>query len=263
MIKYIAIIKAGLIGILIYRASAFLVSLTNLLYVVIIYFLWKAVYADSGVINGMTFGQTFTYLALASTLFNIYYTYTEWKMSADVVSGNILMDIVRPVDYQAKMFFTAVAGVLFRLLWIGFPAIMLVIFFGGGDIFALNNLAYFLLAFAAAYIISFQLDYIAGLSAFYTESIWGISLTKQSVVMLLSGAVVPVAFFPDSMRPIIAWTPFHHIYNTPLTILTSKSLERGECLQMLIAQFTWIGIIYFLARFSHQIAVRQVTVNGG
>jgi ABC-2 type transport system permease protein len=180
-----------------------------------------------------------------------------------VVSGNILMDIIRPVDYQAKMFFTAVAGVLFRLLWIGFPAIMLVMFFGGGDIFALNNLAYFLPAFVAAYIISFQLDYITGLSAFYTESIWGISLTKQSVVMLLSGAVVPVAFFPDMMRPVIAWTPFHHIYNTPLTILTSKSLERGECLQMLIAQFAWIGIIYFLTRFSHRIAVRQVTVNGG
>jgi ABC-2 type transport system permease protein len=255
LIKYIAIAKAGFIGILAYRASAFLVSLTNLFYVAIIYFLWKAVYADSEVINGMTFGQTFTYLALASTLFNVYYTFTEWKMSAEVVSGNILMDIVRPVDYQAKMFFTAVAAVLFRLLWVGFPAIVLVTFLGGGDFFVLKNLAYFLLAFVSAY--------IAGLSAFYTESIWGICLTKESVVMLLSGAVVPVAFFPESMRPIIEWTPFHHIYNTPLTILTSKDLGQGECLQMLTAQFVWIWIIYFITRFSHKIAVRQVTINGG
>lgn len=264
MNKYVAITKAGFMGILAYRASALLVSLTNLAYVAIIYFLWKAVYAGSAaVINGMTFEQTFTYLALASTLFNVYYTFTEWKMSADVVSGNILMDIIRPVDYQAKVFFNAIAAVLFRLLWIGFPAIMLVIFLGSGDIFVLKNLAYFLLAFASAYVISFQLDYITGLSAFYTESIWGISMTKESIVFLLSGAVVPVAFFPDSMRVIIAWTPFHHIYNTPLTILTSKSLGQGECLQLIAAQLMWIGIIYFVTRFAHQIAVKQVTVNGG
>lgn len=264
MIKYIAITKAGFMGILVYRASALLVSLANLFYVGIIYFLWKAVYAGSaGVINGMTFEQTFTYLALASTLFNVYYTFTEWKMSGDVLSGNILMDIVRPVDYQAKVFFSAVAAVLFRLLWIGFPAIVLVIFLGGGDIFVLENLGYFLLAFVSAYIISFQLDYITGLSAFYTESVWGISLTKESVIMLLSGAAVPVAFFPESMLPIIAWTPFHHIYNTPLMILTSKNLGQSECLQMLMAQFVWIGIIYFITRFSHQIAVKQITVNGG
>lgn len=264
MRKYIAIVKAGFMGTLAYRGAALLVSVINFTYIAVIYFLWKAIYAGSdGVINGMSFKQTFTYLAMASTIFNVYKTFTEWKMSADILSGNILMDIVRPVDYQAKVFFSAVAAVLFRILWVAFPIFLLVVLLGGAEIFVLRNLLYFLAAFASAYIISFQLDYITGLAAFYTESIWGISLTKESIVLLLSGAVVPVAFFPDPMRLIVAWTPFPHIFNTPLTILTSASLGQSDCLRMIIAQSGWIVTTYLISRLAHGAAVKQVTVNGG
>jgi ABC-2 type transport system permease protein len=247
-----------------YRGSALLVSVINFVYIAIIYFLWKAVYAGSGgIINGMSFKQTFAYLAVASTTFNVYKTFTEWKMSEDVVSGNIVMDMVKPIDYQAKIFFGAVAGVLFRILWVGFPVFVLIFLLGGTEVFEPANLHYFVVAFVSAYIISFQLDYITGLASFYTESNWGITMTKESIVLLLSGAVVPVAFFPDSLRPIVAWTPFHHIYNTPLTILTSKALEWSECLSMVISQCAWIGVIFVVSRLAQRVALRQLTVNGG
>jgi ABC-2 type transport system permease protein len=256
--------KAGFMSALSYRATVLLVSVVNFAYIAVIYFLWKAIYADSGgVINGMSFEQAFTYLAMASTIFYIYKTFVDGKISADIVSGNIIIDIVRPIDYQAKVFFSAFAAVLSRIIWAGVPVFLLVIALVGPDVFVLKNLMYFFAAFTASYVISFQFDYITGLASFYTESIWGVSMTKESVVLLLSGAVVPVAFFPDSLRPIVAWTPFHHIYNTPLTILTSKTLEQSECLGMIISQCAWIVVIYILSRLVHGVAVKQLTVNGG
>ena len=46
--KYITLAKAGIIESLQFRLSAFILFVGNLLYLTIIYFLWKAIYASSG-----------------------------------------------------------------------------------------------------------------------------------------------------------------------------------------------------------------------
>ena len=58
--KYLALTRAGIIEALQFRVSMLVMVAGNLLYLTVIYFLWKAIYAsvDSDVVNGMTFSDT-------------------------------------------------------------------------------------------------------------------------------------------------------------------------------------------------------------
>ena len=70
--KYIALMRAGIMESLHFRLGTAVTLFANLIYLVLVYFLWKAVYASSGVdvVNGMTFNDTMIYLILATALFN-------------------------------------------------------------------------------------------------------------------------------------------------------------------------------------------------
>ena len=87
------------------------------------------------------------------------------------------------------------------------------------------NILMFIVALVFAYLISFLIDFLIGLISFYTESIWGISITKEAVVLLLSGAVIPLPFFPDIIRRVVELLPFKAIYHIPLNMLVSYLLH--------------------------------------
>ena len=53
--KYFTLTRAGIIEGLQFRASAAVMVAGNILYLIVVYFLWKSIYASSGqdIVNGM------------------------------------------------------------------------------------------------------------------------------------------------------------------------------------------------------------------
>ncbi len=62
--KYLSLTRAGIIESLQFRLSAVIMVIGNLLYLIVVYFLWKSIYAsvETDVVNGMTFTDTLIYL---------------------------------------------------------------------------------------------------------------------------------------------------------------------------------------------------------
>lgn len=262
MKKYWYILRAGFMSILAYRANVFLNTVSNGIYILMIYFLWKSIYAEANILNGLRFEQAFIYLAFASTIFNVFKTWTEWTISSQIISGNILKDITRPFDFMLKAFSDSAARAIFNMFWIA-PPVVAVLILWGGETFIVDQLVFFIIALILAYAINFQLDFMVGATAFYTESIWGISLTKETLVLLLSGAVVPFAFFPDSLGAFLMYTPFPYIYHVPLTLLTDKIESPYSVYQFILSQAAWLVVICFVSRMFFNKAIKQITINGG
>ena len=55
--KYITLLKAGVIESVQFRLSLFIMVVGNMLYLILIYYLWNAIYASAGTdkVNNMTF----------------------------------------------------------------------------------------------------------------------------------------------------------------------------------------------------------------
>lgn len=264
MKKYLMIIRNSFMAGIIYRFHFFFNSFSNVFYITVIYFLWRAIYKGSGdSLNEMTFNQTFLYLALAISIFCLFKTWTEWNMSYEVIEGTIVIHLTKPLDLQFLYMCQALGYVLCNFIAITLPALFIIIFIFQPGVITVSNLMLFLLPMVLAFFISFNIDYIIGLTSFYTESIWGIGIMKDTFVLLLSGAIIPIIFFPETLRKIVEFLPFQAIYHIPLTILISKDLSMYEYLRFLGIQSFWAMALFALNRFYYSKAIKVITVSGG
>lgn len=263
MKAYWAIAKGEIMIGAVYRASFIFTVLSNLLYMVLVYYLWSSIYRNATVIRGLTFQQTFVYLALASSIFILFKTYTDWIMSHRILEGSIIVELFKPIDFQLQILSHAAGGALSNFALITVPSLAVVWLVVGNAIPAGPGWLFFLPALVIAFVISFLLDYMVGLSSFYTASLWGISMTKEIIVTLLSGALIPIQFFPEAVQGILKFLPFQAIYNVPLTMISQPTLPLGDYAQMLLVQVLWLVVLWVLSRVFFNRALRVLTVAGG
>ena len=88
---------------------------------------------------------------------------------------------------------------------------------------------------------------------------------KETIVLLLSGATIPLAFFPETLRHIVDMLPFRAVYDVPLTILLRKngSDTFTGMLTLIAFQMGWAIILTILSNLFWNHSVKKITVNGG
>jgi ABC-2 type transport system permease protein len=247
----------------VYRAGFLFIVFGNVLYIVIAYFLWRSIYAAQALINGLTFDQAFLYIALGSTVFILLKSYADWGMAQEIRDGTIAVCLTKPIDYQWYTFFTTVGFSSTSLVTVTLPTILMLAFVFRIDTgFGLGYL-FFPVSLVLAFLISFHFDYLVGLMAFYTESIWGLSTTKEILIAVLSGALLPLQFFPAAVQRILMVLPFQAIYFTPLMMVTQPDRGAAVFLQMLGVQALWALATFLLCRLFYNQAVKVLRVAGG
>lgn len=263
--KYLILTRAGIIESLQFRLSMLVMVAGNLLYLIVIYFLWKAIYAsaDSDVVNGMTFSDTLIYLVLATALFNFMEMYTVWQVGRDIQSGKIVLDLVKPMDYRRYIFWSFSGAFVTNFFCTFLPTFIVVAIVTNGAIHMGLNLLYFAVSVVLAIMVNFSIDFIVATICLYTESIWGINMMKQVIVLLLSGATVPLAFFPDTLRNVVDHLPFQAIYNAPLTLLLDGDPDMKDVCITLGTQLAWCVGMFIVSKLFWKHSIKQITVNGG
>lgn len=263
--RYFSMTRAGMLEQLQFRLGSLVTVAGNLIYLVLIYFLWKAIFASAGTdeVNGMTFSDTLIYLVLASALFSFMEMYLVWYMGNDIQSGKIVLDLIKPIGYRKFLFWTQSGSLVMSFLMTFLPTFLVVYFLTDGVIHLGVNLLFFMVSVVFALTINFCIDFFIGTVCLYTQSIWGINIMKEVIVLLLSGATIPLAFFPDTLRRIVSYLPFQSIYNTPLTILIRNSMPLQETLTMLAVQLFWVCVMLLLTSLFWRRSIRKITVNGG
>lgn len=250
-----------------YRLGTFVTLFANLIYLVLVYYLWKAIYASSGVdvVNGMTFTDTMIYLILATSLFNFLEMFVVWDMSRSIQSGKIILDLLKPLKFRTYTFWSYSGSHVVSFIMTFIPTFIIVMIITKGAIPMRLNLVYFLISTLFALIVNFNIEMIVATICLYTESTWGINIVKETIVLLLSGASIPLAFFPEKLRAVVDFMPFRAVYDIPLTILLEKN--GADTLQGLLPMFgfqlIWIVILTAAGSLFWNYSVKKITVNGG
>jgi ABC-2 type transport system permease protein len=263
MNRYLAMARTSFMTGLAWRAHFVLTFVTNAVYLIVIYFLWRSIYGGAGSLNGMTFEQVFVYLALASSIFVLFDTFTEWEISTQILQGTIATYLSKPVDYQLLVLFRS-AGMMFsNVMLITVPTVLIVFGLLRMPGVVGINLLFLPVSLALAYVLSFSFDYVVGLTSFYTESVWGLSMVKKIVIMVLSGMLIPLQFFPEGIRHVLEYLPFQAIYHTPLSLITDPTLGAADYARMVGVQALWVVLLVGASRLFYSQAIKAVTINGG
>lgn len=265
--KKLSLMRAGIMESLQFRLSTFMTLMGNLVYLILVYYLWKAIYASSGTdrVNGMTFTDTMIYLILATAIFNFLEMFIVWDMSRKIQSGEIVLDLLKPMGFRKYMFWSTSGALVISFFLTFVPTFIVVQLITKGSIHMGLNVVYFLISAVMALVINFNIDMLVATICLYTESTWGINIVKETIVLLLSGATIPLAFFPKGLKAAVDFMPFRAVYDVPLTILLEKdgSSELEGLLGMLGFQLVWCIMLSIAGICFWNHSVKKITVNGG
>ena len=263
LMRYQGVVVGGFMANLAYPLSFFMTLITNLVYIIVLYFLWKAVYSGTLTLHDMTFHQTFIYVALGGSIIVLFRTGTDSQISWRILNGHISLDLAKPLDFQLMILAAEIGVLLMRGMVITLPSILAILVFAQGNMLLGINIAFFLLSLIGAFLLSFAIDFTVGLSAFYTESLWGISVSKEVLISFLAGGLIPLSFFPEEIRQVLYILPFQAIYNIPLQIATNASLFMSDYIRMIAVQAFWAILFAIGSRLVFARVIKRLTINGG
>lgn len=267
MKKYFSFFKTRLINGLQYRAAAIAGIATQYAWGGATLLMYWAFYKNNINVFPMTFKELANYIWLQQGLLTLFAMwFFDMEIFASITSGNIAYELCRPVDiynmWYTKNMAARLARVALRCLPLFIVAVILPYPFNltlpptvfAGAMFFLSLILGFLV------VISFlMLIYI---SSFYTISSTGVRLLSMSVVELLSGAILPLPFFPPMLQKIVNLLPFASMQNTPFLIYAGHIIGT-DALFAVVLQIAWLVILVLIGKVLIQKALKRVIVQGG
>lgn len=261
--KYKSISNRSLQNVLAYRTSYIITFASNLVNLFAIYFLWQGIYGGRTELGGYTWDQMKTYLLVTFLANSMLSWYSETSISGKILDGSVAADLLKPIDFQSARFAETLGS---SLLEGGMSSIIIGTFmiFTPGVTVPHSPLIWilFLVSMFAAMVVKFGIVYLAALLCFWSTGSMGIVWARIAVTNLLSGALVPLAFFPGWLENLAMVLPFQSIIHTP-TVIFLQQADSIEMLKLIGVQCFWGCILWMAGRWMWNWAVRQVTIHGG
>ena len=274
--KYKPFVRASAIDIMAYRFNILVWVIVTVLEVACLIFLWFAVYQsnEGGIdasIHGFTYKEMITYVVLTTVFgFITFNNDTLWFINKDIKDGTIANYVIKPISYRGRFVASNIGALLTMSLVFGVPlyGASLGVLIGIGFLpvpSVLDFIAHFALFIVASVLASLLNDvisYIFGVLCFYTSAAWGLNSLKTTIISFLSGALLPLAFFPNVFREIVSYMPFSGMSQNPVLILMMK-YSYLECMKVILVSLGWLILLELFAKLLFNHAIKIVTVQGG
>ncbi|WP_248924610.1 ABC transporter permease [Paenibacillus hamazuiensis] len=249
-----------------FRFDFIMTLISTLMFSLMYYMLWKAIYHYSANM-ALPWEQLITYVMVGQAVNFARWSPAEraptYETASRVRSGDIALDLIRPIDFQTQRFLEAVGFFVVELLWVNVPAmLLLILFLGISPPAGLSALLGFAASLVIAFLVAFSLNSIVMMISFLTTNTFGVQLAKRAIVDIFAGTLIPFDFFPIWLKGIVEYLPFQAMAYIPLSIYTGK-LTGTAMIEALLEQCVWALIMLLISRLLWMKAAKRLTINGG
>lgn len=267
MKEYRALFRIRFINTLQYRFAAFSGILTQIGWALMEIFAFAAFYRTNPAAFPMEFSQTVSYIWLQEAFIVLLNgLLIEGEISDGIESGSIAYELVRPMDLYGRWIcqFIAkrLAGVGLRCVPILILAFIVPIPYRMSLPSNIETFALFLLSIALAVGVIAAFSMLIYVTVFYTLSSRGTRVVFGNLSLFLSGAIIPLPFFPEHIRRLVELLPFAAMQNMPFRIY-SGNITGIEALKGMMLQSFWLIVLVIVGRYALQNALKRVISQGG
>lgn len=221
---------------------------------------FKANGDDGAAVAGWTVSQTVTMTWINQSLLRLVFLWGWWEIAVTIQSGAVVTDMLKPMSYFSY-WLSRDLGRAYAQVFVQFVPSFLI----GSLLFDLEAPASTLNAIAFAFsvifaiLLSFSWRFMLNVSAFWVLDFRGVNMMATALINLLSGFLMPLAFFPDAIKPVLYFLPFRGIVQMPSEIyLGQVGILRGLMFQLL-----WLAVMVACAQWIYIQAQRKVVIQGG
>lgn len=263
MISYWATLSARFRTLLQYRAAALAGMGTQLFWGLVRVMIFEAFFRSTIAEQPMSAADVITYIWLAQAFFSLIPTNVDPDTRAQVRSGSVGYDLLRPLDLYAYWYTRSLAlrialPLLRAPLMIAFALLLM-----GMDLPASwASAAAFALSMAAAVLLSAAFTTLLNITLMWTISGDGVTALAPGFVMIMSGMIVPLPLYPDWAQPVLDMLPFRGLIDTPFRLYLGH-IPASELPLQLAHQLAWTVAIVLLGRWILSRGVRRLVIQGG
>ena len=270
-----------------YRFKALMWSLSTLFNMLVQYYLWRSVYEEvNGNFLGVTQEEYLVYISFGVVFYNVISCMENMNIAEDIKSGNIAMNLCKPINYKTMVFFRHLgskAGEFIGLI----PLILVAFLLTNNTSFDLFRLALFSISTLFAFLLMFSFYYMVGIFTFWTTNYWGIQFLTNSIMRLFSGQLVAIEFshqlgsgevvlsglsilqnpffttFFTLLEKLAYCLPFQSMYYTPMSILSGIIKTPRDIGAHIVLQIIWLLVLNILTAIMWKRAQRKIMILGG
>lgn len=249
-----------------YKADVIIFLVGQFMMLAVSYYLWKAIYgsSSSSTIKGFSLHQMIIYI-LISFLTSLMISVSIFSdIYSEVKDGSIAINLIRPISYEKRMMFQSLGNVMYNFILIfiiSFSGIS-ILFYKYTGVFSISNILLYLISLILGLLINFYYSYCFALLSFKITNMWGLSQIMQAITNLLSGALIPIVFFPKLIQKVIEILPFSSSIYTPSMIFLGK-LTGVTLIKSLLLQVVWVIILSIVAKLMWNTLIKKLTILGG
>jgi ABC-2 type transport system permease protein len=264
---YLSIFRIRFINALQYRAAALAGVSTQFAWGFMEIIAFQAFYQANPDAFPMQFSQTVSYVWLQQAFLTLFMMwYWESDIAAEITEGAIAYQMVRPIDLYSRWFTQAAANRLARATLRCAPILLVTFFLPAPFRMSLPPNLTALLAFAVSLalalgvVVAFSM--LVYVTLFHTLAPAGIRLMVSGLSDFLAGGLIPLPFFPTSIRALIELTPFAAMQNMPSRIYNGH-IAGIDALAGIGLQAFWLVTLVAIGRLLLARSVKKVIVQGG
>lgn len=259
--KYLAIFQAQLSDRLTYPIDLLTQSMTILLFMWIFMQLWRATYNATGqsTIAGLSYNTTMWYFMAAEAMM-VSKPRVFTAISTAVKDGSISYLLNKPYDFILYQVSTSLGDLFARLLF-NLLAGGAFVWWLVGPPPAIWALPFLFIAYLLAWLIDFCISTLIGLAAFSAEEVAPFDWIYSKLLLVAGGVLIPLDFFPDTLRQICQSLPFAYTIYGPARFFIEPSLAGFSAL--ITGQLVWFGVIASILYIAYQNGLAWLNINGG
>lgn len=262
MRKYWLIFKTNLEKSLEYRAELFAHLIMGAFTLVIMIFIFKAVFKQTDNFAGYTFSSMLTYLVMVRVLHVTNRWNTSRLIGDEIKEGSLSMYLTRPVSYLRYWFSLFLADRFFEFLVRS--SLILAFLVLVPTLFTFPSAGKLIVFFAflpLALFLNFVFNLLLALLAFWVTDVRLFSTFVDLLVGFLAGSLVPLEMFPAAVRNISYFLPFQYTLYFPIKIYQG-SLGPSQIATGVFVSLLWIGFLLVVLNYLWNKGLKRYEATG-
>jgi len=260
--KYWAIFKITWQNAVEYRMEFLAHMVLGLITLLVMYFIWSAVFEGRTYLGNYTFSSMMTYLVMVRFLHFVRRTSPVRIIADEIKEGKISAYLIKPVSYLRWWLAAFLAERIFEsILRILMLFVFLILFPKIFNFPGTFNFLVILFFIGISLVLNYLFNLLISLFAFFVTDV---RLFRSTVIMacdFFAGSLIPIDLMPGVLKKIGLLLPFQFWIYFPIK-LYQGDLTQNQIVGGMSLLFVWLLIFIFIVKYLWQKGIRTYEAIG-
>lgn len=224
--------------------------------------LGATVAAAGGTVAGYDASTISAYVWLSQGMLGSLNLYGGSDVATRIKDGDVVVDLLRPLDLQASTVTAEVGKALFNLIPRGLPSVAIGLLAGMSMPTSVSPYALGLVSLVLGIVISFATVYIVAAAGFWLVETRGLQILYMVASGFFAGLFVPISLFPGWLLAVVQATPFPSMLQYPVDVLSGR-VRGADAVVLLAVQAGWLVVVVAAGHLMTRAGRRRLEVQGG